>query len=53
MYLVKFIRLERKSTNSWLTIKLPKDMEFDYACSWAEKRYPNWMAVSGSYSELE
>lgn len=52
-YLVKNIRLERKTTGSYLTIKLPKAMEFDLACVWAEKRYKGWMAISGGYNEEE
>lgn len=53
MHLVKYLRLHRKSTDSWVTIKLPKEMELDYACSWAEKRYKGWMAMSGTYTPQE
>jgi hypothetical protein len=53
MHLVKYIRLFRESTGSWLTIKLPKEMELDLACSWGEKRFKGWMVKSGTYNESE
>jgi hypothetical protein len=53
MHLVKYIRLFRQSTGSWLSITLPKEMELDLACSWGEKQFKGWMVKSGTYTAQE
>lgn len=48
LYLVRYLRMERQHTDSWITFVLPTDMNFNYACNWAEARMPGWEAVSGA-----
>jgi len=48
---VKFLRLERISTGSFLTHELPYEMDFDYACVVAEIELPDFEVISG-YFEL-
>ena len=44
---VKFLRMERKSTDSWITFVLPRMMPFIQAANWAEARMPGWETVCG------
>ena len=50
MYQVNYVRITRQSTDSWITVKLPKEMSFDQACVWAEKRFKGWMAATGCFT---
>lgn len=45
---VKFLRLERMNTNSFMTIELPYEMPFQVAERWAMDEYPDWETVDGS-----
>jgi hypothetical protein len=51
LYMVRYLRMERASTDSWITFILPTEMGFIYACNWAEARMPGWEAVSGAYED--
>ena len=44
---VEYLRMERESTGSFMTYKLPKRMPFDYACTWAEAQLPGWEVIHG------
>jgi hypothetical protein len=46
---LQYIRLERPSTDSWMTYRLPWPMPFtgDEIDGWMEKHLPGWEVVSG------
>jgi len=44
---VEYVRMERASTGSFMTYKLPKRMPFSYACDWAESELPGWEVIHG------
>lgn len=48
---VRWLRMERLSTFSYITLQLPKVMQFSEACQWAEKQLPGWEVASGSPSD--
>ncbi len=49
---IKYVRLERPKTNSWITYKLPKTMCFDEKLDcFLESVMPGWEVVSGSYDD--
>jgi hypothetical protein len=47
MYMVNWLRMWRRTTDSWITVKCPKKMDFNKACEWAEKEFAGWMGASG------
>lgn len=44
---VRYLRMERAATDSWITFVLPQSMDFNEACDFAENLMPGWEAVSG------
>ena len=50
---VKFIRLERESTGSSLTLALPRSMLFGEARRWAEKNLPGWVVIHAAMEEID
>ena len=46
MSLVQFIRLERKSTGSWITFRLPQEMPIRYAAVFINDQMPGWEIIS-------
>ena len=44
---VEYLRMERESTGSFMTYKLPKRMPFSYACDWVESQLPGWEVIHG------
>lgn len=48
MYKVKYLRLERPKTGSWITYKLPKTMDFNERLeSFIMAVMPGWEIASG------
>jgi len=47
MFQVNYIRIWRISTDSYATIKLPEEMDFEKAMDWGEKEFPTFMICSG------
>ena len=45
---VKFVRLERTKTNTWITCALPHAMNFSDAMDYAEAQFPGFESVSCS-----
>ena len=48
LYTVKYLRMCREDTDSWITFPLSKEMNFNQACEWVEKNMPEWEVYSGS-----
>jgi len=44
---VRYLRMERSETNSWITVVLPDSMEFETACYYSENLLPGWEVISG------
>lgn len=50
---IRYIRVERASTQSWMTIRLPHEMTFNSAEVWAFKLLGfDWEAVTAWTDEL-
>lgn len=51
MTLIRFIRINRESTDTWMTFVLPEAMEFQKACIWLERHMRGWEVYSGSFDD--
>lgn len=47
MWIIKFARLERANTGSYITYELPQAMGVEEACVWFAQHMPGWEFVSG------
>jgi hypothetical protein len=45
---IRWLRLERKVTNSYLTVYLPKAMTFGEAENYIRQTMPTWEVINGS-----
>ena len=51
---LKFVRLERPATGSWITFVLPYEMPSSQAYDWLEQNImPGWEAIGGSFDDPE
>ncbi len=48
---VLYIRMERKATGSFLTFKLPRQMQFNSATVYAERLLQQWEAINGCLTD--
>jgi hypothetical protein len=46
---IKFCRLERQKTGSWIAYELPKAMTCEDSYLWLDDNMPGWEFVSGCY----
>lgn len=51
MSCVRFVRINRESTDTWMTFVLPEAMEFAEACAWLERHMRGWEVYSGSFDD--
>lgn len=44
---IEYVRLERASTGSWMTFRLPKMMHLEDSYLWIHDNLPGWEFVQG------
>lgn len=50
---ITWVRVERTSTGSWMTLKLPRVMRMEQAECFIQQTFPGWEFVQGGMTNLD